>query len=82
MQCGETPESELRLDETPGDALWRLAQRFEAEHDEGGRERKNDAVPPRALPREPLGARRALGAGPRGGRRRQWLRGSRRASCS
>ncbi len=34
IQCGETPESELRLDETPGDALWQLAQRFEAEHDE------------------------------------------------
>jgi hypothetical protein len=34
IQCGQTPESELRLDETPGDALWKLAQRFEAEHDE------------------------------------------------
>jgi hypothetical protein len=34
IQCGQTPESELRLDETPGDALWQLAQRFEAEHDE------------------------------------------------
>jgi hypothetical protein len=34
IQCGETPESELRLDETPGDALWQLAQRFEAAHDE------------------------------------------------
>ena len=33
VQCGETPESELRLDETPGDALWQLAQRFESEHD-------------------------------------------------
>jgi hypothetical protein len=34
IQCGQTPESELRLDETPGDALWKLAQRFEDEHDE------------------------------------------------
>jgi outer membrane protein assembly factor BamD (BamD/ComL family) len=34
VQCGQTPESELRLDETPGDALWQLAQRFQAEHDE------------------------------------------------
>ncbi len=34
IQCGQTPESELRLDETPGDALWQLAQRFEAQHDE------------------------------------------------
>jgi hypothetical protein len=28
MQCGHTPDAELREDETPGDALWRMAQRF------------------------------------------------------
>jgi len=32
LQCGHTPEAELREDETPGDALWALAQRFHAEH--------------------------------------------------
>jgi hypothetical protein len=33
LQCGHTPESELREDETPGDALWQLAQEFQQEHD-------------------------------------------------
>lgn len=28
LQCGHTPEAELQKDETPGDALWRLARRF------------------------------------------------------
>ena len=28
LQCGQTPEAELQQDETPGDALWRLAGRF------------------------------------------------------
>jgi hypothetical protein len=32
VQCGHTPEAELREDETPGDALWTLAKRF---HDAG-----------------------------------------------
>jgi len=32
LQCGHTPEAELQEDETPGDALWRLAQKF---HDRG-----------------------------------------------
>ncbi|HEY1695740.1 MAG TPA: tetratricopeptide repeat protein [Polyangiaceae bacterium] len=28
IQCGHTPEAELQEDETPGDALWKLAQTF------------------------------------------------------
>ncbi len=32
LQCGHTPESELQQDESPGDALWQLAQKFQAEH--------------------------------------------------
>jgi hypothetical protein len=32
LQCGHTPEAELQEDETPGDALWMLAQTFHAEH--------------------------------------------------
>jgi hypothetical protein len=33
IQCGHTPDAELREDETPGDALWRLAQKFREVHD-------------------------------------------------
>jgi hypothetical protein len=36
MQCGHTPDAELREDETPGDALWQLSQRFKAAHDDAG----------------------------------------------
>jgi hypothetical protein len=39
LQCGHTSDPELQLDETPGDALWRLAQRFEAAHDPAGERR-------------------------------------------
>jgi hypothetical protein len=39
MQCGHTPDAELREDETPGDALWGLAQRFKAAHDDAGEKR-------------------------------------------
>lgn len=39
LQCGHTSDPELQLDETPGDALWNLAQRFEAAHDEAGEKR-------------------------------------------
>jgi hypothetical protein len=39
IQCGHTPEAELREDETPGDALWALAQRFKAGHDVAGERR-------------------------------------------
>ena len=36
MQCGHTSDAELREDESPGDALWRLAQRFKVAGDAGG----------------------------------------------
>ncbi len=39
LQCGHTSDPELQLDETPGDALWKLAQRFEAAHDTAGEKR-------------------------------------------
>jgi len=39
LQCGHTSDPELQLDETPGDALWKLAQRFEAAQDVGGERR-------------------------------------------
>lgn len=39
LQCGHTSDPELQLDETPGDALWKLAQRFEAAHDAAGEKR-------------------------------------------
>jgi hypothetical protein len=39
LQCGHTPDSELREDETPGDALWQLALRFQAAHDAAGEKR-------------------------------------------
>ncbi|HEY3818942.1 MAG TPA: hypothetical protein VGL81_17350 [Polyangiaceae bacterium] len=36
LQCGHTPEAELREDETPGDALWTLAQKLHEMHDVAG----------------------------------------------
>jgi len=39
IQCGHTADAELREDETPGDALWQLAQRFHAAHDEAAARR-------------------------------------------
>jgi hypothetical protein len=39
IQCGHTPDAELREDETPGDALWALAQRFKAGGDTAGERR-------------------------------------------
>lgn len=39
MQCGHTPDAELREDETPGDALWQLAQRFKTAGDAAGEKR-------------------------------------------
>jgi hypothetical protein len=33
IQCGHTPDAELREDETPGDALWAMAQKFHEKHD-------------------------------------------------
>ena len=34
LQCGHTPEAELQEDETPGDALWKLSQKFHDRHEE------------------------------------------------
>jgi outer membrane protein assembly factor BamD (BamD/ComL family) len=34
FQCGHERDPSLRWDETPGDALWQLAQRFREAHDE------------------------------------------------
>jgi hypothetical protein len=39
LQCGHTSDPELQLDETPGDALWKLSQQFEAAHDAAGEKR-------------------------------------------
>jgi hypothetical protein len=39
MQCGHTPDAELQEDETPGDALWQLGQRFKAAQDDAGERR-------------------------------------------
>jgi outer membrane protein assembly factor BamD (BamD/ComL family) len=36
LQCGHTPEAELREDETPGDALWAVAQKLHDRHDLDG----------------------------------------------
>lgn len=33
LQCGHTPEAELREDETPGDALWQLGLKFHESND-------------------------------------------------
>ncbi|MFO0665890.1 MAG: hypothetical protein U0174_18205 [Polyangiaceae bacterium] len=37
FQCGSTRDPNLRREDTAGDALWGLAERFRAEHDEAGR---------------------------------------------
>ena len=39
LQCGHTLDAELREDDTPGDALWQLAQRFHAASDAAGEKR-------------------------------------------
>jgi TolA-binding protein len=36
MQCASDPESELRTNETPGEALYGLAQEFKARGDTAG----------------------------------------------
>jgi hypothetical protein len=33
LQCGHTSDASLREDDTPGDALWALAQQFHEGHD-------------------------------------------------
>jgi len=39
IQCGHEVDPALRRDETPGDALWQLAQKFHDEHDEAAARR-------------------------------------------
>jgi outer membrane protein assembly factor BamD (BamD/ComL family) len=34
FQCGHADDPALSRDETPGDALWRLAKRFHDQHDD------------------------------------------------
>ncbi|MGH7434205.1 MAG: tetratricopeptide repeat protein [Polyangiaceae bacterium] len=39
IQCGHETDPALRKDETPGDALWDLAEKFHEAHDEAASER-------------------------------------------
>jgi hypothetical protein len=39
LQCGKSYDPDLRKDDTPGDALWQLAQRFHDENDEAAARR-------------------------------------------
>jgi outer membrane protein assembly factor BamD (BamD/ComL family) len=39
LQCGHSVDPALQRDETPGDALWRLARTFHDEHDDGASRR-------------------------------------------
>jgi hypothetical protein len=34
FQCGSKPDPELRREETAGDALWNLSQKFKADHND------------------------------------------------
>jgi hypothetical protein len=34
IQCGHAPDPNERREDTPGDALWQLAQKFHQEHDD------------------------------------------------
>lgn len=34
MQCAHDPDPSVRREDTAGDALWSMGQRFEAEHEE------------------------------------------------
>jgi hypothetical protein len=34
LQCGHDPDPNLRREDTAGDALWDLSERFHAEHNE------------------------------------------------
>jgi len=34
MQCSRNPDPNLRQEDTAGDALWSLAQKFEADHND------------------------------------------------
>ncbi len=37
FQCASDPDPNRRIEDTPSEALWRLAERFEAEGDESAR---------------------------------------------
>lgn len=37
IQCASDPDPNRRLEDTPSEALWRLAERFEADGDEAAR---------------------------------------------
>jgi hypothetical protein len=39
LQCGHTSDASLREDDTPGDALWALAQQFREGHDRSAEKR-------------------------------------------
>ncbi len=39
VQCGHAPDPNERREDTPGDALWQLAQRFHDEHDDAAERR-------------------------------------------
>ncbi len=39
VQCGHAPDPNERREDTPGDALWQLAQKFHAEHDDAAERR-------------------------------------------
>ena len=39
MQCKHDPDPNNRLEDTAGDALWGLSQKFEAEHDPAAQEK-------------------------------------------
>ena len=39
VQCGHAPDPNERREDTPGDALWQLAQKFHEEHDDAAEKR-------------------------------------------
>jgi hypothetical protein len=39
IQCGHSSDASLREDDTPGDALWALAEQFREAHDEAAERR-------------------------------------------
>jgi len=81
IQCSHETDPALRKDESPGDALWDLAEKFHEAHDDAASEKTLaylvDRYPasrwaPAARERlgasGPLGASAASGAGPDGGK--------------
>ena len=65
LQCGRDPDPNLRLEDTAGDALWSLAAKFEAEHnDAAARETLQYLVEKYPSNRHAPEAREKLGAKP------------------